>query len=148
MKFIVKTAWIFYLCFYTSLLFGKSYSFFAPGEVQHFYYSIMRGFEPFDTTTLVNAGQVCIDLVMLIPLYAFVLRTNIHSETFWKYCLFLKVIFDIAGNSYELNYLRAYYLDNTIYFTYVIFSIVLITAPSYVAIYQYIFHRKRLFPSS
>ncbi len=136
----IKWFWLLYFSLFTSLTLQNVYNFFAPGSPQLFYFRILCRF---DNLLLISYFatfiQIILNIIHCLPIALYALRIRLFKPKLWQILLILRLIFDIIGHPYAMNYLAGFYYDSLKIFAVVLFSSISIYIPSYWVCYKYAF---------
>ncbi len=142
----MQWVWMGYFVILATFVGSNVYRFFVPGEQTHLYFTILYSFDPiFLLNYLVNLCQITLNIIHLIPVLLYVFRVRVFNPKFWQYLLILRLIFDLFGHSFEINFLKSLYYHNIKVFLFVLAQSIFVYIPSYIACYRYGFERDKLF---
>jgi hypothetical protein len=114
--------------------------FFSPESAHHLYFQILY---LFDTRLILNYIltfiQINLTLIHLIGLALFIHRTPLFNQKTWQYLFLLRIVFDIVGHPYGVQYLISLYHQSPSICLSAFIFICSFYVPSYIASYHYAF---------
>ena len=143
----LRRAWEFYFAYAILLTAGRAYSIFTPDAPEHLYFQILCAFDPdLPIAYILAVLQIVITVFHWFPLALYIFERPLGPRWLWKVMLVLRVILDVAGNSYAKNVLVSrYQTDPWLSFLTFLF-IALPYVPWYWACWRYAFLRKQCEP--
>ncbi len=141
----VSILWRMYLAITIFIVFKESVEFFSPCSTKNLFFSILTSFDfSFFLLYYLSFMQIMFTLIHCIPLALYTYRIKLFSSSLWRGLFALKIIFDITGHGYELNYFNSLYnQDPTIALTMLAVSIIKYI-PWYIACYEYAFKNEKI----
>ena len=148
-----KTHWTWkvYFLIYLLIVLVNTIEFFKPLSSMNLYYQYLIAYHTlFIVPYLLNAFSIILNAFALIPFCFFILKNNSLSAQFCRWLFIFRLSLDLAGRSYELQTLKAlfhgearielggYVIPIAVL---VIATLIIFSAPSYVALYLYGFRR-------
>ena len=138
MKLEPSWMWKIYFLLYLLLTSITMTNFFSTGSQIHRYYHILIGYHIFFLIPyFLNVCSIFLNILACIGFYFFLYKTFVLSKKFWKIIFYLRLVTDLLGRSYEVQFLTTLYFDDIYIFYILIITILLIYIPSYLALYQY-----------
>ena len=121
--------------------------FFRQDTPVHLYYQILIAYHlRFLLSYCLNALAVILNALSILPLYLFVRQTYVLSPGFWRGFFLLRLSLDLTAHSYDVNFLKSLFHQDTLLTLGVIAIIVVFNLPSYVALFLYAFRQKTHLP--
>jgi len=148
MNYKTKWVWEIYLFLILLFIYHKINNLLNPTSPIHLYYFILVSFNKhFLLTYFLFSSQVLLNIIHIIPLAAYTYRVKLFNPKFWQILLFMRLIFDISGHSYEVNHLVSMYHSKP-WFAFIVLAQSITTyIPSYFACYTYAFRQEKIIPS-
>ena len=138
--------WSIYFFIYASSVSYQLQLFISPESPVFLYYKILRSFdEVFNFSYDVTCIRLILTILNLFPLAFYLLRMKSLDPIVWKTLFFLRIIFDVFGDSYFYQYLYSYYLYDPKIFLFMIAQLLIFVFPSYLATYKYAFQWDKIF---
>jgi len=135
--------WIVYtfiVCFFIS---RKIHILYSQQSPQFLYYFILRSIYPLYTYVyFLNITQTFLSPIHIVPLVCYIYRIHFLRKEIWQSLLICKLIFDITGHSYEINYLTSLYHYKPIVGILVAIGSIATYIPLYIGCYKYAFKDK------
>jgi len=124
----------------------KVYYFVSPGSSEHLYYAMLRAFDP-GLFMAYNAHvfYILLNALHCIPLLLFIHRIRFLNANFWKFLFVLRCLFEVAGQNYQVNAVKALLHANSEMLILFIAIMTVPLIPSYVACYLYAFRQDKVF---
>ena len=134
-----KWPWLLYGIFLTVILFGSIENLFYSDSAFRNYYTILIAFNKrylFSVTlNIINSL-----LNLLAPLIVFLYALDIKGSTkFWQTLFWARIFFDLVGNNYADQFIKASFHQTFLYGIVCIGAFTLPMLPSYLAHYLYAF---------
>lgn len=133
--------WKLYGVFLTTYVFGGLRGIFSKNSSFDTYYTILIAFNKYYIVFLaLNIISLLINLLapLVVFYYAFEIKSSLK---FWKVLFFVRIVFDLIGHHYELQFMKSSFYQSIPYGLACIGFFVLPILPSYMAHYNYIFKR-------
>ena len=122
--------------------------FFSPESPMHLYHQILIAYDiAFLVPYCFDALSIILNVFCIVPIYLFICRKNFLSLRFWRYIFLVKVIFDVAGKSYEMLFFKSLFYQSVPVALKIIGLIILVHLPAYIAISLYSF-KKDYYPEA
>ena len=138
-----KLIWKFYCLYFSLFVIQNARQMFVPFAAKNFYYYFLFSFHPFFYFIYALAiAQVLLNIIHLIPLWGYAFDRPAAFPSLWRILLPMRFIFDMAGHSYEAQFLQALYCTHPQFFYLAVLSSVLLYLPSYTACFLYAFADK------
>ena len=137
-----RRIWEVYFAFAITITAGRAYSIFAPDAPEHLYLQVIYAFNPdFPIVYILAVLQVALNVFHWLPLSLYIFQRRLGPPLFWKVMLVLRVILDVAGNSYTKNILVSLYRNDPLLRSLTLLFIALPYVPWYWACFRYAFIR-------
>ena len=143
MVFPKKLWWKIYFFLLAPFLVVGLLNLFNPQSPQYVYYNALIAFhENYTLAYFLAVAGAAINLASLLPLGLFILRIRLFKGLFWKGFFFLKILLEIFGHHFELNFLKSLPYTNLWHILLTVATIFVIFFPSYLACFLYAFRRE------
>lgn len=140
MLFKKKWLWEVYSFILLFSVLRRAWNFFSPSSPIYLYFYLLKAFHPFYTFLYaVNVWQIFLSVIHILPLVLFIYRVPFGNPKFWQYLFILRIIFDLAGNSYECDTVISFYHEDPLLGLAILIQSISTYIPSYIACYQYAF---------
>lgn len=142
----VNLLWLTYFYFFFIFSIAQASAFFGLDSPSQFYYAVLYSFNSiFALDYFFNVIQVLLTLIHLIPLYLFLYKKWTNNQELFKFLLAFRLLFDITGHSWEVNFLASIYQLNPYLCSTLLAGFALLYLPSYYGCYVYAFkqHNKK-----
>ena len=137
-----KWPWIIYGCFLTLLVVESLSDLVYPDSPLRTYYTVLLAF---NKNYIISFGLNILNIIINIsaPLAVLFYAFNVKSSTrFWSVLFFIRILFDLIGHHYDLQFIKAAYFQSFPYFLACIGAFTLPVIPSYIAHYLYAFRKR------
>ncbi len=137
--------WIIYFFIYCIPTLVRSLTLFAEDSIINQYFRVLIAFKKtyFIWHTFSIANTI-VETLALIPLCLFCFKRRFLNPSMWKMLFVARIFLLFAGHHYEWKMTQSFFHADSTYLVAVITSLVLFSAPSYIACYVYAFHQDRL----
>ncbi|MBF0486443.1 MAG: hypothetical protein HQL16_08020 [Candidatus Omnitrophica bacterium] len=143
MKRKIHIGWLIYLAAVSWLSLGGLSSLFQPDSDIAVYYATLKAFHDpaghFHTAAIIS---IILTLISLWTVYARVFGKAFKAILFFRILFFMRIIFEVTGHYYELQFLKATHHTDPIVVWVAIGVFIAVVAPSYKAHFDYAFHKK------
>ena len=140
----IRRAWELYFAFAIVLTAGRAYSIFTAGAPEHLYLQIIYAFNrDLPIVYILAILQIVITVFHWLPLALYIFERPLGPRWFWKGMFILRVILDVAGNSYAKNILVSIYRNDPWLCVLTLLFLTLPYAPWYWACWRYAFLKKQ-----
>ena len=141
----LRRSWEVYFAYAILLTAGRAYSIFAPDAPEHLYLQVIYAFTPdFPIVYILTILQVALNVFHWLPLALYIFQHRLGPPLFWQVMFVLRVILDVAGNSYTKNILVSLYRNDPWICVLTLLYLVLPYAPWYWACGRYAFGRNKV----
>ncbi len=144
-----KYQWIgqIYLIFLVTACVRKAVLMFHPNSPVAFYFEVLTYMEgDFYMDHLCNILQALLHLFQIVPVFLFLHQLRPRKVYPWRILFILKVIFDVLGNSYQLNELKSMYHYSSSMFWVSAGCVIAFYFPAMLMWYLYAFHTDKILP--
>ena len=140
--------WKFYAFYWASLILRAALNIFSTESPLSFFYQVMGAFHwSFSLIYAMNVVSSVLNLISLIPLFAFTFHKKILTPEIWKFIFVLRVAFDLCGNYYEFVSIKSFFASDQWLGFQILAGTLFTMIPSYAAHFQYAFQQGKLFPA-
>ena len=141
-KKFLQISFYIYAFFFLWIGFIRLGALFSLDAPQGLYFHILCAFDnSYCFTYTLALLQVSLAIIHFIPLILFLSKTYLLPTRFWQYLFLLRIIFDIAGHPWEINYLSSFWDSRPGLVIITICLYVSLSIPSYVGCYYYAFKK-------
>jgi hypothetical protein len=141
----VNWVWTSYFVFYFFVSCLNLLYFFMPDSPVNMYYHVAMAFDfHFFGVYFLNLVAVVLTVTSLIPLYFYIFHVDFGDRRFWQCFFFFRLAFDVMGRNYESNLFKALFFENHSLGIKALLASIILTIPSYMALYDYAFGRKKI----
>ncbi len=141
----IPLKWIIYFFGISFVLTGYFSSLLNENSDIYTYYHILMAFNNncafFYYLNIISA---LLNTVALLPVYFYLKRKSVGKEYLWRTLFILTIAFNVAGHSFELNFIKSIFLDNVSAAVYLILVTIILFSPMIVAFFRYAFFRHKL----
>jgi hypothetical protein len=147
MKPKIYADWTIYLLLYAWISLSSLADLLHPQGVKFGYYAALVAFHrtslAWNALAILSAGLA---VVSLWPVMVRAFSLHRSAQNFFKLILFVRIAADIGGHNYETLFLKPLWADKSITAALVILLAVSLHFPSYKALFDHAFDRKRKMP--
>ena len=141
--------WEIYFVILALFVFHGSYAVFSPKASAYFYYHVLYYFDPsYRLTYFFACAQAVVGILSLVMLFLYIHRIRFLNPPIWQTLFILRIIFDLFGHAYEVNYLVSLLHSDPKIFLLIFVQSLATYIPSYVACYRYAFRQDKIFSPS
>ena len=136
----LRRAWEVYFAYAILLTAGRAYSIFPAGAPEHLYLQVIYAFNPDVPIVYILAIlQIGVTIFHWLPLALYIFERPLGPRWVWKAMFVLRVILDVAGNSYAKNVLVSLYQNDPWVCVLTLLYLALPYVPWYWACWRYAF---------
>lgn len=136
-----KWNWLFYGFFLSYINFGGLKEILDPDSAVRSYYTVLIAFNKSYLIFLL-LNTLCVVINLFIPLVVCFYALNIRSSLiFWKTLFIARLLLDLTGHHYDMQFLKSAMHQKTYYFWASMAVFILPILPSYIAHYLYAFKK-------
>ena len=137
-----KWPWKIYGVFLTSILTHDLIAVFNQPSSFLTYYTILIGFNKFYLIALaLNFIDMLINLICILVVFYYAFDIQ-NTSKWWKILFFARIFFDLTGNNYTVQFIKASFYQNLTYGLACLGVFIIPLIPSYIAHYLYISKKK------
>ena len=116
-----------------------------PPSTAYIYYHVLVTFDKnYSLSYLLNLASAILTVASIIPLFLYVFQIRLFGKRLWQGLFLMRALFDIIGHPYELKLIESVFRMNVWYALGSLSLLLVLTIPSYVALYQYAFEQDKL----
>jgi hypothetical protein len=137
--------WEVYFLILALFIAAKVLSFFDPASDIYFYFKTLQAFDMYFLVAYTfNLLQVLFSLMMLVPLLLYIYRRRLGPASLWQVYFTLLLALDALGHPYEMQFIRAAYMDWPVHGIMEFIYQYMIYLPAYLAVFIYAFRQESL----
>ena len=115
-----------------------------PDSLIYTYYHILTALHPrYYVSYCLYITSVFINLINLVPLYCYVFRKPSSLIGLWRLVFFMRILSEFFGHDYEYKLIKSIFFSNISLALATLFFYILILIPSYIAVFQLVYGRKK-----
>lgn len=135
-------AWYVYFVIYLAIVLSNTVYFFSWKNQIFWYYQVLMAVDIwFLYPYLLNALAIILNIVTLIPLALLIRGIYILSPRFWGYFMFLRILLEFFGKSFEIKFLQSLFYQDRVAVWASLGMLITLTLPSYIGLFLYAFRR-------
>src|SRR3989338_5815589 len=140
MKIPPGLIWKSYLLFYIFFAGADLFCLILPLSPMSLYYHIAIAFNTyFFGIYVLELISLFLNALTVFPLYFYIRRITFLTRTFWCWFFVLRLAFDLMSHNYGMNLLKAVGYDNAWLAGRILLRYILLSFPSYLALYDVAF---------